>query len=144
MKIQEIPLTKKTSVEFYIGHWQASMHTSATPNIPPLWLSSNQKIYQSAAGCTQGYHRASSLRTSRVLSQHRNSYFDGQSLQLRISCGPYSVYLFPNKHPHICTYVSTLMPMECDILVSRACIICTSLTELFDVPSKKTLDSELI
>ncbi|KAI3471470.1 hypothetical protein Pfo_031147 [Paulownia fortunei] len=31
---------------------------------------------------------------------------------LKISCGPYSVYLFPNKHPHICTYVSTLMPME--------------------------------
>ena len=55
-----------------------------------------------------------------------------------------SVCLFSNKHPHICTRVSTLMSMERDILLYRACIICASFYELFNIPSQIALDLELI
>ncbi|KAI3454859.1 hypothetical protein Pfo_011522 [Paulownia fortunei] len=70
----------------------------------------------SSYGCTQGYHHTLSPKTSRILSQHRNSYFDRQSLQLRNFCKSCSMYLLPNKHLHTCTCVSTLMSMECNIL----------------------------
>ena len=104
------------------------MYISVIPNISPLWLSSNQKIYQSITGCTQDYYRASSQRTNHVLSQLENSYFDRYKIfQLRISYGSSSMNLFSNKHPHTYNCVTTLILMECNILIFWACVICTSL-----------------
>lgn len=85
-KVQRFPC-QKTSVGFYINHSQASIHTSATLNIFPLWLSSNQKIHQSIKRCTQGYHHASIPRTMYC-----------RNIKILISTSRSSNYEFPACH----------------------------------------------